>query len=146
MPETNANPLNCPHVRDVGHHVWMQRGNGTVCCGGCYLRVWEYINDLHKENARLKSQVETERAAKRGFATALMGLVEIGRWLAELQPAIVSRTQQEADVWAKWYRLLHEAPVVTKDDLDSETCAGVVGRVRTRRATLRAGTEGTRRT
>jgi len=36
----------CPHVNTVGHHVWMQRGSGAVCCGGCYLSVNEYIAEL----------------------------------------------------------------------------------------------------
>lgn len=59
-------------------------------------------------------QVVEERTAKRGFAERLSNLVDVGRRLAGLQPAIVSRTQQEADMWAKWYRLLNEAPAGTR--------------------------------
>jgi hypothetical protein len=48
------------------------------------------------------------------YSSALAELVTVGRWLATLQPAIVSRTQKEADMWARWYRLLNEAPVKTE--------------------------------
>jgi hypothetical protein len=48
------------------------------------------------------------------YFSALKELVEVGRWLATLQPAIVSRTQKEADMWARWYRLLNEAPIETQ--------------------------------
>lgn len=45
------------------------------------------------------------------YSSVLAELVSVGRWLAELQPAVMSRTQQEADMWAKWYELLRTAPV-----------------------------------
>lgn len=64
---------------------------------------------------RAEANFKLERETKRQLANELIRLVEVGRWLADLQPAIVSRTQQEADMWAKWYRLLIEAPVTKLD-------------------------------
>lgn len=52
-----------------------------------------------------------ERDAKRFFANKLGDLVDVGRRLANRQPAARAATQQEADLWAKFYRLLNEAPV-----------------------------------
>ena len=45
------------------------------------------------------------------YSAALAELVAVGRWLATLQPGTTARTQKEADMWARWYRLLNEAPV-----------------------------------
>lgn len=67
----------------------------------------------------LKARVETERAAKRQFATELMNLVEVGRWLANRQPAVHAKDATEADAWAKFYQLLNEAPVSFPADLDA---------------------------
>ncbi len=65
------------------------------------------------------SALDTERAAKRQFANALMDLVEVGRWLAQRQPAAHAKDQAEADAWAKFYKLLDEAPVSFQADLDA---------------------------
>ena len=63
--------------------------------------------------------VKVERAAKCQFADALMDLVEVGRWLAQRQPAAHAKDQAEADAWAKFYRLLNSAPVSFQADLDA---------------------------
>ena len=78
----------------------------------------DIVNDRPCGRAASKFNAESgtpfcdEHGAKNPtYSSALAELVAVGRRLAELQPAIVSRTQQEADMWAKWYRLLNEAPV-----------------------------------
>ena len=42
---------------------------------------------------------------------ALMDVVEAGRAIAILQPGAYARTQAEADLWARFYRVLNDAPV-----------------------------------
>lgn len=59
----------------------------------------------------LVRQRDAERAAKRDVADRFVDLVEVGRTLSMYQPAVLSRTQPEADLWRKFYRLLNEAPV-----------------------------------
>ena len=59
----------------------------------------------------LRRQRDEERAAKRDVTNTFVDLVEVGRILAMYQPAILSRTQSEADLWGRFYRLLNEAPV-----------------------------------
>ena len=93
-----------------------------LCPNGCgeLLRLdahaWEVAHDgeWHSHErciTRLKVRIIEERAAKRQCANALVDLVEVGRWLATLQPGTTARTQKEADMWARWYRLLNEVPV-----------------------------------
>jgi len=69
--------------------------------------------------AVLETRVIEERDAKRGAINVLMDLVEIGRRLADTQPAVHARDQGEADAWAKFCKLLNEAPVSFQADLDA---------------------------
>ena len=45
------------------------------------------------------------------YSSALAELVSVGRWLAQRQPASHAKDKREADTWAKFYKLLNEAPV-----------------------------------
>jgi len=59
-----------------------------------------------------KKAFENERAAKRIFSNHLMRLVTAGQAVAMTQPAGHAKTQEEADLWERFYVALHESPVV----------------------------------
>jgi hypothetical protein len=69
--------------------------------------------------AKLEEQWAVERDAKRMFANALLNLVEAGRSIAMQQPSACAENVAQVDAWARFYRLLNEAPVSFASDLDA---------------------------
>ena len=54
---------------------------------------------------------KAERDAKRQVTNHLLNVVGLGRKLAMYQPAAHAESQAEADLWAKFYKALNDAPV-----------------------------------
>lgn len=70
------------------------------------------IYELNCRVVELKREFDEEQKAKRHFADWLVNVVTLGRSLAwGSQPGFQSKTQGEADAWAKFYEMLHAAPV-----------------------------------
>jgi hypothetical protein len=58
-----------------------------------------------------KAEYEKQRASAREWCNRYVDLVVVGRRLADYQPSGHAQTQKEADLWAKFYKLLNDAPV-----------------------------------
>ncbi len=58
-----------------------------------------------------EAKFNEERAAKRAAINVYVDLVEICRRVALYQTASHARDRAEADMWAKFYRMVNEAPV-----------------------------------